>query len=45
MNYLTAQFLALRVSDKALSWLWEIVEDREAWHAVVHGGCKESDIT
>ena len=24
MNYLTAQFLALRVSDKALSGLWHL---------------------
>ena len=31
--------------DKSLSILWEIAEDREAWRAVVHGGCKESDIT
>ena len=23
--------------DMTLSKLWEIVEDREAWHAVVHG--------
>ena len=23
--------------DMNLSKLWEIVEDREAWHAVVHG--------
>ena len=23
--------------DLNLSKLWEIVEDREAWHAVVHG--------
>ena len=26
------------------SELWEIVEDREAWHAAVHGG-KESGMT
>ena len=26
--------------DMSLSKLWEIVEDREAWHAVVHGVTK-----
>ena len=24
---------------------WEIVEDREAWHAAIRGVCKKSDIT
>ena len=29
----------------AMSKFWEIVVDREAWHAAVHGGHKESDTT
>ena len=27
-------------TDMSLSKLWEIVNDREAWHAVVHGIAK-----
>ena len=26
--------------DMSLSKLWEMVKDREAWHAVVHGASK-----
>ena len=31
--------------DMGFDGLWELVMDREAWHAVVHGGHKESDRT
>ena len=31
--------------DMSLSKLREMVKDRKAWHAAVHGGHKESDMT
>ena len=32
-------------TDMNLSKLWKIVEDRGAWHAVVHRGRRELDLT
>ena len=29
--------------DMSVSKFWELVMDREAWRAAMHGGCKESD--
>ena len=31
--------------DMSFSKLREMVKDREAWHAAVHGGCKDLDMT
>ena len=31
--------------DISLSKLWDLVMDRESWHAAIHGDYKESDMT
>ena len=34
-----------KLMDMSLSNLQKLVMDREAWHAAIHGGPKESDMT
>ena len=31
--------------DMSFSMLWEMVKDRQPWHAAIHGVTKESDTT
>ena len=37
--------IAFSTMDMSLSKLWEIVEDRKAWCAAVHGVTKRWDVT
>ena len=38
-------WMASLTMDMGLGGLWELVMDREAWHAASSWGCKESDMT
>ena len=37
--------MVMSLMDMSLSNLQKLVMDREAWHAAIHGGPKESDMT
>ena len=37
---MTPPFWQMDSMDMSLSELWELVVDREAWHAVIHGVAK-----
>ena len=39
------KWLSIITDSIDLSTFWEIVKDRGAWCAAVHGGCKESNVT
>ena len=37
---MTEDEMTLSITDSDVSELWELVMDREAWHAVIHGVAK-----
>ena len=43
-NYFISYIYIIDSMDMNLSKLWEIIKDREGWHAAAHGVAKRHDV-